>query len=177
MSSYLRGWFSLETAAPAASQQSDPEIPEILHVSPPQSDDEDTAGEDDDVAPAFPALNSAQRASSSVKSGIPSILTDALRMPPPPMPGLAVRQPGTSGLTLPPSSKVASLSPNSLSPGATTQKPPKKSRKVALAPGHGALDWADLKSSGADLRVRLAFFQNLTLPDKRGVVITREWIL
>ncbi|KAF7986518.1 hypothetical protein HWV62_31353 [Athelia sp. TMB] len=157
MSSYLKGWFSLETATPVPTAQSQPEdIPEILHVSPPPSDGEDegedTEREDDDVAPAFPALNSAQRASSSAKSGIPGFLTDTQRMPPPSLPGLAVRQPGTSGLTLPPSSRVSSSSPNSLSPGATTQKPPKKSKKVALAPGHGALDWASLKSSGADLR-------------------------
>ena len=166
MSSYLRGWFSLETAAPVATPQPESDdIPEILHVSPPPSDGEDegedTEREDDDVAPAFPALNSAQRASSSAKSGIPSFLTDTQRMPPPSLPGLAVRQPGTSGLTLPPSSRVSSLSPNSLSPGATTQKPPKKSKKVALAPGHGALDWASLKSSGADLRVRHFFSQVL----------------
>jgi hypothetical protein len=35
----------------------------------------------------------------------------------------------------------------------TTTKPPKKSRKVALAPGHSTLDWAALKESGKDLRV------------------------
>lgn len=172
MSSYLRGWFSLSTAIPAEIQHSDQEaVPEILHVSPPQSDeeddDEDTAREDDDVAPAFPALNSAQRASSSAKSGIPSFLSDVQRMPPPPVPGLAARQPGTSGLMLPPSSNISTLSPNSLSSGGllaggTTQKPPKKSKKVALAPGYGALDWGNLKSSGADLRVRFALFDNLT---------------
>ncbi|EIM91528.1 cytochrome b5 [Stereum hirsutum FP-91666 SS1] len=44
-------------------------------------------------------------------------------------------------------------------PPPTTLKPPtlspKKREKVALAPGHSSLDWASLKSSGADLRVSL----------------------
>ena len=40
-------------------------------------------------------------------------------------------------------------------PPSTIKAPSKKaSRKVALAPGHGPLDWANLKKSGADLRVR-----------------------
>ncbi|KAF8442286.1 cytochrome b5-like heme/steroid binding domain-containing protein [Boletus edulis BED1] len=40
---------------------------------------------------------------------------------------------------------------------ATTERPKKPSRKVALAPGYGPLDWASLKSSGRDLRVRPLF--------------------
>ncbi|KAI6128907.1 cytochrome b5, partial [Pisolithus croceorrhizus] len=35
-------------------------------------------------------------------------------------------------------------------PLATTQRPPKLSKKVALAPGFGPLDWAKLKSQGVD---------------------------
>ncbi|KII90847.1 hypothetical protein PLICRDRAFT_39449 [Plicaturopsis crispa FD-325 SS-3] len=147
MTSYLRSWLTTGTSAPDA-----PNItvgaPTILEISPPPSDQEDegesTEVEDtDDTPPAFPALSSAQRAKAT-----PSILTgDAQLMPPPPVPSLAVRRPGTSSLAPPPSS--------SLAPPSTTVRPAKSSSKrakVALAPGHGALDWANLKSSGEDLR-------------------------
>jgi len=145
MSSYLRGWFSLDSAAAVPKS---PTAPIILEVSPPPSDDdgegENVTGEDD-TPPAFPALGSAQRASSS--NGVPRILTDSELMPPPPLPSLASRQPGVSSLTVP-SSQSSSLAV----PATTTKRPTKKRGKVALAPGHSPLDWANLKSSGADLR-------------------------
>jgi len=111
-------------------------IPAILEISPPPSDDEDF-DENDDTPPAFPSLSSAQRIATP-SSGIPRILTDSQLMPPPPAPHLATRQPGvaTASLAVP----------------TTTTKPTKRKGKVALAPGHGALDWASLKSSGEDLR-------------------------
>jgi hypothetical protein len=137
MASYFLSWLSSGTSAIVEPTLSEP-IPEISETSPP-SDDEgsETEREDDDRPPAFPALFSAQRASS----GITLILTDTDMMPPPPLPGLARRQPGVP------------LS-SSLAPPATTKRPPKvstKSRKVALAPGHSALDWANLRTT--DLRV------------------------
>jgi hypothetical protein len=131
MTSYLRSWFSSASSEPTPSVP----IPEIRETSPPPDDDEgsETEREDNDRPPAFPALFSAQRASSSV----PRILTDSDRMPPPPIPGLATRKPA-----VPASASLAPLS--------TTKRPP-KSRKVALAPGHSPLDWAHLKTQ--DLRV------------------------
>jgi hypothetical protein len=137
MTSYLLSWFSSPTSTILEPTPSEP-IPQILETLPP-SDDEgsETEKEDDDRPPAFPALFSAQRASS----GIPRILTDTDLMPPPPLPSLASRRPGV------PSS-------SSLTPPATTKRPPKvstKNRKVALAPGHSPLDWANLRST--DLRV------------------------
>jgi hypothetical protein len=158
MTAYLRNWL-YAGAVPEA-----PEPPTIETTSPQASDDEDDEGsateterdkEDDDVAPAFPARNSAQRATGS------RILSDTELMPPPPMPGLAVRTPGVPSS----SSRISSSSlfpppkPGSSMlalPPSTTKAPPKPSKKkakVALAPGHSPLDWAQLKSSGADLRV------------------------
>jgi len=153
MASYLRSWFSLDTATPAGNPPSPSlSVPGILEVPPPLSpvdDGSDTAGEDD-TPPAFPALGSAQRAASSSSSnGIPSILTDSQLMPPPPPPSLANRQPGT--LSLGPSSASSSLAV----PLTTTKRPTlskKKREKVALAPGRSPLDWASLKTSGTDLR-------------------------
>ncbi|KAJ7761927.1 cytochrome b5 [Mycena maculata] len=138
MASYLKSWL---TGAPATAT---PDIPTFLKVSPPPSDDEgeETETEDDNSVPAFPALNSAQRAAPS---GPPRILSDSALMPPPPVPSLATRTPGVSP-------KPAS---SLLVPTTTTKrpaKPSKKREKVALAPGHSPLDWAALKSSGADLR-------------------------
>jgi len=111
---------------------------------PEEDDGSSTAGEDD-VPPAFPALNSAQRAASAPQS-IPTILNDSTLMPPPPLPDLASRQPGV------PQAKPQIASSSLLAPLATTERPKKPSRKVALAPGYGPLDWAALKSSGQDLR-------------------------
>ena len=128
MASYLSSWFTSSAPTPAP-------IPSIsLRISPPpeipDSDDEHGADDDEegdtndlDRAPAFPSMNSIQRAGSSR-----STIRDSELMPPP-----------SNSLQLPPS---------------TTSKPKPKSRKVALAPGHSALDWARLKSSGEDLRVR-----------------------
>jgi len=143
MTSYLRSWLysGTSTIEPAA-----PSVPTLQKISPPASDDdedgEETETEHDDSPPAFPSLNSAQRAASS---RLPSVLNDSQLMPPPPVPSLAIRQPG-----------VPATKGNSLAVPPTTTKPPpkpsKKAGKVALAPGHSPLDWAALKSSGTDLR-------------------------
>ena len=155
MSSYLRSWF-----APAAPPP--PPVPEIAEHEPELDDDDaDTItikGPDDDyddTPPAFPALNSAQRATSSSSSsrlnGPPRILSNRVMgsMPPPPVPGLAKRTPGVPT----PSSLSVPSTPSTLALPTSTTKRPKVSRKVQLAPGHGALDWANLKNSGKDLRV------------------------
>lgn len=113
MADYIRSW--LKPAVP---------VPQINTQEPDAEDDNITItgdDEEDDSPPAFPALNSAQRASGRA--------TDAQLMPPPSM------------LALP------------LSTTKVPAKPSKKREKVALAPGHGALDWANLKNSGQDLRV------------------------
>ncbi|KAJ7104015.1 cytochrome b5 [Mycena belliarum] len=146
MTSYLRSWL---TGAPAAPT---PDVPSLFRISPPASDDgEDTETEqDDNSVPAFPALNSAQRASSSSRP--PRILSDSALMPPPPVPSLSARTPGVSSRY---SASSSSSGGSLLAPAATTQrplKPTKKRDKVALAPGHSPLDWAALKSSGEDLR-------------------------
>lgn len=154
MASYLRSWF---TTVPAPS----PLIPVINEHGPePDDDDADTitikGDEDnyDDSPPAFPALNSPQRAttSSSTHSNKPpkTFLGPGL-MPPPPVPGLAKRTPGVPPIT----SNTLSIPPtsNTLALPTSTTKRPKVSRKVQLAPGHGAMDWANLKNSGKDLRV------------------------
>lgn len=153
MTSYLRSWLSTGTSLLNTSLPT----PTVQTFSPPPSDDEEGDGEDtetehDDTPPMFPSLNSAQRSSAGPASlGVPKVLTDSQLMPPPPLPSLARRSPGTSSLS------VAS-SANSLAvPTTTTKRPTKPTRKrekVALAPGHSPLDWAALKSSGEDLRVR-----------------------
>jgi hypothetical protein len=134
MGSYLHSWL------PTLSlQQSDPTIAVEEESSNPISIED----ADDDTPPAFPAIESAQRISSASAS---KLLSPSSLMPPPPLP--APRIPG------PPA-------PSSLMPPPSTTKPPtqlsktRRREKVALAPGHSALDWAALKDSGADLRVCL----------------------
>ena len=133
MSSYLRSWLptlSLQPSSLAAEEEESPTTPTNVSFSVQQPDD--------DTPPAFPAIESAQRVS----------LPPSTLMPPPSIP--ARRIPGP----------LAPSSLSSLMPPPTTTKPPtqlsksKKRSKVVLAPGHSPLDWAALKSSGADLRVR-----------------------
>ncbi|KAI0342638.1 cytochrome b5 [Trametopsis cervina] len=159
MTSYLRSWLSYGTAQDSSPQP----VPSIVSPSANEGSDDDNdtvKGEDDDndEPPAFPSINSAQRIESQPKDDepvIPRILTDTDRMPPPPMPGLAARRPGVVSSSGSNTLGVPSSSGGSLSvPLSTTKIPskPSKSKKVALAPGHGPLDWANLKKSGVDLR-------------------------
>jgi hypothetical protein len=133
MSSYLRSWLptlSLQPSSPATEEEESPTTPTNISFSVQQPDD--------DTPPAFPAIESAQRVSLAPSTLMPPPSIPARRIPGPPAP--------------------SSLS--SLMPPPTTTKPPtqlsksKKRAKVVLAPGHSPLDWAALKSSGADLRVR-----------------------
>lgn len=173
MTSYLKSWLWNGTVS-AESSAAPPQqpVPTLQTTSPQASDDEgsDTETEldvkvevdddDDDVAPAFPSLNSAQRVQSNKPStSVPKILSDSQLMPPPPVPSLAVRRPGvpaptgSSSLQIP--SRAGGLGSSLAVPPSTTKPPPKPSKKrekVALAPGHSAMDWANLKASGADLR-------------------------
>lgn len=150
MTSYLRSWLYSGTSIVEQNPPSDP-VPVIERISPPPDEEDDgeeteTERGDDDRPPAFPALNSAQRAQSSqLRIGV---LTDSQLMPPPPLPSLAQRLPGTAS-----KANMLAAPPRTLKPPA---KPSKKREKVALAPGFGPLDWATLKSSGTDLRVSTA---------------------
>ena len=144
MASYLRSWL------PSLSvQQSSPAVVEVEEESPttPTNPSLSIQAPDDDSPPAFPAIESAQRISAAPPAPSSRLTPSSTLMAPPPVP--ARRIPG------PPAPSAAS----SLMPPPTTTKPPvqlSKSReraKVVLAPGHSPLDWAALKSSGADLRV------------------------
>lgn len=148
MASYLRSWLptlSVQQSNPEATEEEEsPTTPTVPSLTIENSDDED-------LPPAFPAIESAQRISSASSTSSASSSQWTSRsslMPPPPSIPLS-RIPG------PPAPSAAS----SLMPPPTTTKPPtqlsksKKREKVALAPGHSPLDWAALKSSGTDLRV------------------------
>lgn len=149
MTSYLRSWLYTGSSTIQDKESTLP-VPAIERFSPPPDDDgdgEETERETDDRPPAFPALNSAQRASSP---RLPAGLSDSQLMPPPPsLPSLTLRQSGISSSPSSSSSNLLAVPPRTekLPP-----KPSKKRGKVALAPGHGPLDWAALKSSGSDLR-------------------------
>ncbi|KAF5372757.1 hypothetical protein D9615_010109 [Tricholomella constricta] len=144
MTSYLRSWL---IGTPVVEENLDTSIPTFNRVSPPPGEDEgsDTEFEgDDDNPPVFPSLSSAQRVQST-----PRILTDSHVMPPPPLPHLFQRIPGVN---LAVRSPDVSSSLSILETTARPVKPSKKRDKVALAPGHSPLDWANLKTSGTDLR-------------------------
>lgn len=182
MTSYILGWLAGgETKNPPNNDRASPEVNIVVDVdAPPDCADGGDESDSDrsDTPPAFPSLNSAQRlggtissasSSKSMNNGLPKILSDTLLMPPPPLPNKALRVPGVPQITST-SSSSRSISSSTLSvpgssssmlslPPSTTKPPVKKVReKVALAPGFGPLDWAALKASGTDLRVRVPFF-------------------
>lgn len=141
MTTYFRSWW---TGIPAPDPEETPEQTqkpiqvEIGIVPPPLEDEDEDDGYDTDRPPAFPALNSIQRASdNSTSTKTTQKARNGGLMLPPPVPGQGSSSGSGSSLALP----------------QTTTKPPKKSRKVVLAPGHSTLDWAALKESGKDLRV------------------------
>lgn len=163
MASYLSSWlFGTPATTTNTQSHNQPssqinknahlEAPDIEVIAPAESEeaDSDDDGYDTDRPPAFPALNSPQRAASSSqtktkivtlngKSTASSNGGKGLMAPPPPRLGASLNV-------------TTAATDGSLAPLATT-KIAKKSRKVALAPGHSTLDWANLKTSGADLRV------------------------
>ncbi|SPO31103.1 uncharacterized protein UTRI_05255_B [Ustilago trichophora] len=134
------------------------------------------AVEDDDVPPAFPSLNSAQRQSSSsnkstvsaagpsskAASFLQAVAPRASSSSPntllaPPTTGLA--PPRMGGLAAPPSTS-ALTAPVGVG-GASGVKGGKSRKKVALAPGCSPLDWARLKNS-TDLRGGITSLQRVT---------------
>jgi hypothetical protein len=169
MTTAFRNWLSSASLFNTAPDDTSSEIVVQEPVDDAVDSGEDTAKEDDDRPPAFPAMNSAQRASSSPSAppvvSIPAIVsvappagsTDATLLIPP-MPGrIGQRIPGVA-----PTNTKAKPSANTLMLPPSTTKPStkaKKGEKVALAPGFGPLDWAALKTSGADLRVRVTSAQ------------------
>ena len=148
MASYLRTWLPALSTLQSSFMSTNTEEEESpttptnpsLHIEEPDTDD--------DSPPAFPAIGGAQRISSAPASSSTLLIPPSTLMPPPPLP--APRVPGP----------LAPTSASSLMPPPTTTRPPtratksKKREKVALAPGHSPLDWAALKTSGSDLRVR-----------------------
>lgn len=170
MASYIRSWlYTQQEDRPTFSN-----VPDIIEdVAPSNVDNDDDTetihgdhNDSGDNPPAFPSLNSAQRVASKSQAtnAVPRILSDSRLMPPPPVPSMAARRPGVP------------TSSGSLAVPLTTVKPPSKSsgrNKVALAPGHGPLDWANLKKSGEDLRVRwiAEILSGLSL------ICYRAWIL
>lgn len=168
MTAYLHSWLSPRS-------HSDESVPTIVNSSASLAipgaftfdDDNDDAetirGQSpahNDVPPAFPSLNSAQRIDSSgiataTATSIPRIMADCEHMPPPPVPRFTS---GRRAGPVPPSESSTNAlavpsKGNLLTLPSTSSKPLKVSRKVALAPGHGPLDWANLKKSASNLRV------------------------
>ncbi|KAK0346557.1 hypothetical protein LTR91_019032 [Friedmanniomyces endolithicus] len=115
-------------------------------------------------ATSFPALNSAQRASSMApppkpaelpaKKPIAGLMAPPTRLPgvqraPPPSSASSLRLPGTGPLPNrgPPIGSQQRIS-SSLSPNGTAVSVPNPRGKVLLSPGHSPMDWAALTRSG-----------------------------
>ncbi|CEL55153.1 Cytochrome b5 reductase 4 OS=Xenopus tropicalis GN=cyb5r4 PE=2 SV=1 [Rhizoctonia solani AG-1 IB] len=179
--SWLAPVIGTNTANGPASSNTDAPGPTInlSEPSPPASESGDI--EDDDSPPPFPLPNSIQRSSGSSQPN-PTIISneastsnaqasrqrspspDSKSMPPPRLPAVRLPSVSSNGLLTSnaptqqkntismPSAGSLALPPSTTKPMPNVNTKGKARAKVALAPGHGALDWASLKSSGVDLR-------------------------
>lgn len=160
MASYLRSWIYGTQAEPSTpgpfiqtngTTENISQAPDIEVIEPQEEEENDSDdGYDTDKPPAFPALNSPQRAVSSTSKAQATTVSRSNGLMAPPPPRLAAPSLGV------PSTGANRGASNSLDPLATKGKPGRKARFVPLAPGHSMLDWANLKSSGKDLRVYIS---------------------
>ncbi len=127
MTSYILGWLAGGETKSATIDDDDESASSGVSIAvdaPPVPDDGDESDSDrSDTPPAFPSLNSAQRlggnrltttwTSSNGTDPLPKVLSDALLMPPPPLPNKALRVPGVPSITS--SSSTSSYSSSSRS--------------------------------------------------------------
>ena len=174
MATNFRSWFpswGVATSNTSSSGENDLiyPLPSItLSVSPPlveneEGDDDEATETETDRPPAFPALNSIQRSGGDRGSSSPSLRVvdvdaseDSLRMPPPSFIPSTSRAKDDGIVAIGGNSSFGGLAlpPSTTKPLPNVNKKAQVRGKVALAPGHSPLDWARLKSSGTDLRVR-----------------------
>jgi cytochrome b involved in lipid metabolism len=117
--------------------------------------------EDDLPPPQFPAINSAQRASSAPHFATRNaVLAQNQTLAPAPMnpPGLMAPPPRpaqSNSLRVPSTGPLPNRSPtvsqSMLRPMASASAIPNPRKKVLLAPGHSPLDWANLQRSNTNL--------------------------
>ena len=165
MAKNFSGWFpswgvtTPNTSSPVP-REDDMIIPSItFNVSPPpvQNEEDEATESEADRPPAFPALNSIQRSGGGMTAI--GAREDSLRMPPPSfIPSTSRAKDGAATVTGGSSFGSLALPPSTTKPLPNVNKKNKVRGKVALAPGHSPLDWARLKSSGEDLRVRPFFY-------------------
>ncbi|KAM3418978.1 hypothetical protein BST61_g4935 [Cercospora zeina] len=146
------------------------------------------------VVPSFPAINSAQRASSMPPPPLPAPkprpVTNGSNslMPPPtrPMPGLkpsvasGLRVPSTGPLPNrgPPTGSQQRIS-SSLTANGTVKSTPNPRNKVLLKPGHSPMDWAALTKqgniSGVSTFQRVTPSQLKTMTGRKGKPAWSSW--
>ncbi|KAJ9661088.1 hypothetical protein H2201_006637 [Coniosporium apollinis] len=162
-----RGTASPQTT-PKASAVNGAPIPSFSLASSDPADSEDE--EDKDVAPAFPALNSAQRASApptmsprspSVQKPPPQPAAARLMPPPPRLPPTPrMGQSTAASLRVPTTGPLPNRGPPKSTTGSTLGIPSsgvikptngRERQKVNLGPGYSPLDWATLLKSGKNL--------------------------
>ncbi|WWC62859.1 uncharacterized protein I303_105457 [Kwoniella dejecticola CBS 10117] len=161
-----------------------PSLPTWGRSTPASSSTSPIDPEDIDTPPPFPLLNSHQRSSAPAPSSTPSF---SVAPPSPPKAQHDEEEPSDLNIAivdaplgnmLPPVSTIKkpnfaiqkggldtySTGTNGIAKKTETGPVKKKKGKVALTPGHSALDWARLTSSGEDLR-GVHGFQRVTLAE------------
>ncbi|KAK6907756.1 hypothetical protein I203_101757 [Kwoniella mangroviensis CBS 8507] len=150
-------------------------------ANPPSNNEQEEEEEEEDIdaPPPFPLLNSHQRSSAlapapsfSVAPPSPKKATNDDDEPPSDL-NIAISDSPLGNMAPPPSTvkkpnfgiqKGGQDSSAGEEMAKKTQMKTKKRTKVALTPGHSALDWAKLTSSGEDLR-GVQGFQRVTLAE------------
>ncbi|KAF2211454.1 hypothetical protein CERZMDRAFT_85263 [Cercospora zeae-maydis SCOH1-5] len=115
------------------------------------------------VVPSFPAINSAQRASSMPPPPLPAPKSRPVAsgsnglMPPPSRPTPGLKPSAASGLRVPSTGPLPNRGPpngsqhrvsSGLSPNGIAKSTPNARNKVLLKPGHSPMDWAALTRQG-----------------------------
>jgi len=122
----------------------------------PDDETEEYEPEPEPVAPPFPALTSAQRASAIPFPSKPAEKSDAGLMLPPPRPVPALKPSAAASLRVPttgplPNRGLPQNSQQRVSGGLSASaavKTPNARGKVLLSPGHSPMDWAALTKKG-----------------------------
>ncbi|WVW84965.1 hypothetical protein I302_107001 [Kwoniella bestiolae CBS 10118] len=149
-----------------------PSLPTWARATPASSSTTPIEEDDVDAPPPFPLLNSHQRSSAPAPSfsvAPPSPKKSLEDVEPPSDLNIAISDSPLGNMAPPPSTvKKPSfgIQTGGSDPSAQEAKGAvkKKRAKVALTPGHSALDWARLTSSGEDLR-GVSGFQRVTMAE------------
>ncbi|GIZ40273.1 hypothetical protein CKM354_000361900 [Cercospora kikuchii] len=180
-------------ATPKAKSQASPDDVPTFTLN--EETEDNALSEHEPVAPSFPAINSAQRASSMPPPPLPAAQTrkpvgngGSNLMPPPSRPTPGIRPSAAAGLRVPSIGPLPNRGPptgsqqrvsSGLTANGTAKSTPNPRNKVLLKPGHSPMDWAALTKqgniSGVSTFQRVTPSQLKTMTGRKGKPAWSSW--